>query len=97
MKECCETRRQLAEQFAIAARVYAEVAVAFGSTDLSRDDYIRLSGSALEAQARAHTAFAAFEKHVQLHGCCEAADRPKMGSPKLMIGVTPGFGRLNGS
>jgi hypothetical protein len=67
----CESKRQLAEQFATAARLYAEsVALFTRSADmLSLEQYNRLRKGAEEAQRRAEATGVAFEEHVVLHQC----------------------------
>jgi hypothetical protein len=67
-RRCCEIRRKLAEQFATAARLYAERVVSLAS-NISDVDHARLSKNAHEAQDRSEAAFIAFEEHVRLHGC----------------------------
>ena len=68
-----EIWRTLSEQFATAARLYAEAVAAFSSTPLtvSQDEYNRLRKAAEEAQGRSEAMGMAFEKHVELHqrGC----------------------------
>jgi hypothetical protein len=54
---------------AIAARLYAEIAVNFAVSNLSQEDYIR---RAEEAQNRSEVAFMAYEEHVDLHRCWDA-------------------------
>jgi hypothetical protein len=74
------TRRQLAEQFAIAARLYAD-SVALLTRDngmmpsdkdngmMPSDKYHRLRKAAEEAQRRAELAGKSFEEHVDSHRC----------------------------
>ena len=59
----CELRLQLAEAFAITARLYAEIAVNF-VCDVSQEDYIRLCRRVEEAQERSEAAYAAYEEHL---------------------------------
>jgi hypothetical protein len=66
---CCEVRRQLAETFAIAARLYAEIAVNFGVSGISQEDHMRLCRRAEEARERSQTACVAYEEHVDSHRC----------------------------
>jgi len=68
---CCEIRRQLAEQFAINARLFAEAVVI-----LTRDpavmvpgEYERLCAAAAQAQTRAESAGSRFREHIVSHGC----------------------------
>jgi len=69
---CCELRRQLAEQFAIAARLYAEaVVLVTRDPQVMEGDYQRLCKEVMRAQARAESAGLAFEEHVSLHQCGE--------------------------
>jgi hypothetical protein len=60
---CCDTGRKLAEQFAEAARVYAESVVALTShhADVSWNEYIRLHEAVEEARKRFGIAY---EEHV---------------------------------
>ena len=71
-RSCCEVRRQLAEAFAIAARVYAELAVKFVVSGMSQEDHIRLCRRAEEARERAEAARVAYEEHVNWHRCWDA-------------------------
>lgn len=67
---CCEIRRKLADQFATAARLYAEAVVAFTSPPtISLDEYKRLRKAAEEARKRAETIEVAYEEHVASHRC----------------------------
>jgi hypothetical protein len=67
----CEVRRQLARQFAIAARLYAEAVVMLTRDPgtVSNWDYGRLREAAEQAQARSESTGRAFEKHVDSHKC----------------------------
>ena len=69
---CCEVRRPLAETFAIAARLYAEIAVNLAVSGISHEDYICLCGRAEEARERSQTACAACQEHVDWHRCLDA-------------------------
>lgn len=67
---CCELRRQLAEEFAINARLYAEVVALFTSSHgVSQVRYGELLQKTSEAKIRAEQAQAAFEEHVARHQC----------------------------
>src|SRR5262249_40957787 len=67
---CCEIRRQLGEQFAIAARLYAESAAGLVRNErLSDTQYRRLCDITMQAQVRSEIARGAFHEHVDLHGC----------------------------
>ena len=73
--DCCEVRRLLAEQFAIAARLYAETVVHFTMhAEITQQDYERLRKAAEDAQIRAQCAGATFEEHVASHRCGFAID-----------------------
>jgi hypothetical protein len=67
---CCEVCYQLAEQFAINARLYSEAVVL-----LTRDpamagtEYEELREAAIQAQTRAEAAGIRFEEHVDTHRC----------------------------
>jgi hypothetical protein len=69
MQDCCEIRRQLADQFSISARLYAEAVVNLAVSSISQEEYIRLCRRAKDAQRRAEAASVAFEEHVDLHRC----------------------------
>ena len=66
---CCEIRRTLSEQFATAARLYAEAVAAFSSAPLtvSQDEYNRLRKAAEKARERAEAIGIAFEEHLASH------------------------------
>jgi hypothetical protein len=68
----CELRRQLAETFAITARLFAEIAVSFAGSGISQEDYMRLCQRVEEAQKRSEDAYVAYEEHVDLHRCWDA-------------------------
>jgi hypothetical protein len=66
----CEIRRLLGEQFAIAARVYAEMVVNFTmQSEMTEVDYEQSREAAAEARLRAYAAGLAFEEHVASHRC----------------------------
>jgi len=66
----CLARRELAEQFAISARLFAEAVVMLTRPpDIPHPKYEALRASALEAQHRAEAAAVAFEEHVDTHDC----------------------------
>jgi cytochrome c peroxidase len=68
-----EIWRKLSEEFATAARLYAEVVAAFASSPLTapRAEYDRLRKTAEEALGRSEAIGIAFENHVELQqrGC----------------------------
>jgi hypothetical protein len=77
LRRCCEVRRQLAEQFAIAARLYAETVVDLTTiADIAQADYKRLCEAAEEAQRRSEAACVAFEEHVDSHRCAAYISTP---------------------
>jgi hypothetical protein len=69
MEPGCEQKRKLAEEFAIAARLYAEAAVRLAVSGISRNDFSSLCKITKDAQTRSATAFAALEQHVAWHRC----------------------------
>ena len=72
MTSGCPTRRTLAQQFAISARLYSESAVALATLGKSGVDYNRLRTETIRVQERSETALRAFTEHVDLHHCGEA-------------------------
>jgi hypothetical protein len=69
-KPNCETKRRLADEFATAARLFAEAVVLFTCRDSrSKDEYNRLRNASRAAQEQAEIARIAFEEHVDSHGC----------------------------
>jgi hypothetical protein len=66
---CCTTRRRLAEEFAITARLYAEIVADLSSSRISKEDQNRLPETVRDAQNRAEDAFARFEEHLNSHQC----------------------------
>jgi len=69
----CQMRRELAEQFAISARLYAEAVVMLTRPSVApRRGYEDLRAAAVDAQRRAEGAAAAFEEHVETHNCQSA-------------------------
>ena len=70
MDVCCELRRQLAEQFATAARQYAETVVLLTRNPMkSEQAYNRLLEETRMAHNRSEAAAVAFEGHVASHQC----------------------------
>jgi hypothetical protein len=70
MDASCELRRQLAEQFATAARLYAETVVLLTRNPMkSEQDYNRLLEERKMAHNRSEAAAVAFEAHVASHQC----------------------------
>ena len=66
----CSIRQQLAQEFATAARLYAEAVVLFTSLGtIPNDKYTRLRDAVREAQERAEIARVTFEEHVDSHRC----------------------------
>jgi len=72
MRSSCAIRRKLAEEFAIAARLYAESAIRLASSGAYAIDYACLRDQTIEAQGRPETAFRGFNEHVASHQCGEA-------------------------
>ncbi|HKE21851.1 MAG TPA: hypothetical protein VKB88_05630 [Bryobacteraceae bacterium] len=72
MKLGCPIRQTLAEQFATAARLYAETAVSLATMGKSGADYILLRDKTIEAQEHSTAAFRAFTEHVASHHCSGA-------------------------
>ena len=67
---CCPIARQLAEQFAIAARLYAEAVASLTShIAMSQTEYERLCRAAKDAHRRSEEMGRAFEEHVASHRC----------------------------
>jgi hypothetical protein len=67
----CQTRRELAERFATAARQYSEAVVHFTEFPgkLSQGDYDRLRTAVEKAQVHSERMCYKFEEHVRSHGC----------------------------
>jgi hypothetical protein len=66
---CCAIRRDLSNEFAICARLYAEAVVTLTSGVTSGSNFEKLRVAARRAQERAEIARVAFEEHVAGHGC----------------------------
>jgi|SRR5215469_4825999 len=71
---CCRARLVLANEFAIAARLFAEAVVLFTNHkgDPTGHEYSWLREAARKAQLRAEETRIAFEEHVDSHRCSEA-------------------------
>lgn len=65
----CELRRRLADEFSIAARLYAEIVVRLTTSHASEAGYVHLQRMTREAQQRSQDAFIAFEQHLESHRC----------------------------
>ena len=77
MGRCCEVRRRLAEEYATAARVYAEAVVMLTRNQAnSHIDYSRLREAAEKARERSEATRVAFEEHIDLHQCGTAQKVP---------------------
>ena len=63
----CTIGRKLAEEFALAARLYAESAVRLAFVGKSGIEYSSLRDQTIEAQGRSEAAFRAFNEHVSSH------------------------------
>jgi hypothetical protein len=65
----CQVNRQLADEFSIAARLYAEavVALARNYASLSPDEYGRLKKAVEEAQHRSEAMRIVFQENVESH------------------------------
>jgi hypothetical protein len=70
---CCEIRRELADGFAIAARLYAEAVANLAVAGISPEKYIRLRRRTEDALHRAEAASIAFEEHVASHMCFDGS------------------------
>jgi hypothetical protein len=67
---CCSIHHQLAQEFATAARLYAEAVVLVTSLGaMPNPKYTRLRNDARAAQERAEIARVTFEEHVDSHPC----------------------------
>ena len=62
----------LAEQFAIAARLYVERAVKLAASGGVGINYTRLRDETIQAQERSEIAFRALTEHVASHQCGKA-------------------------
>jgi hypothetical protein len=67
----CPVRRRLGEEFALAARLYAEAVVQLmrDPITMSDRDYQQLHAAVEQARARSEVAGRAFKEHVESHGC----------------------------
>jgi sugar phosphate isomerase/epimerase len=67
----CQTGQDLAGQFAIAARLYAEAVVTLTSNcgKISQDLYDRLTRTVEEAQQHSEASGVAFKEHIESHRC----------------------------
>jgi len=63
----CRKRRELADQFAISARLYAEAVVMLAQA--RGEEFDGLIRSADATRERMEAARMAFEEHVREHGC----------------------------
>jgi hypothetical protein len=67
----CQTRRELAEKFAIAARLYTEAVVKLirEPNTPSSQSYWQLCANLEEAERRSEAAGRALREHIDVHGC----------------------------
>jgi len=70
LREYCEVRRKLSEEFATAARLYSDAVIALTRfRDLPAWQHERFREEVEQAKLRAERAGTAFEEHVLLHRC----------------------------
>ena len=69
LRASCPLRRDLANEFAIAARLHAEAVVSLTSSVLDRAEFDRLRRAAKQAQERSEAARTRFEDHLMMHNC----------------------------
>ena len=67
VKPCCELMQDLAQEFATAARLYAEAVVVLTTQSTNRKDFEHLSRQAKDALERVEEARMLFEAHVISH------------------------------
>jgi hypothetical protein len=73
--KCCQTLRQLGEQFSLNARLYAEAVVHLTRLKtMQPEEYSRLRETAHKAHERAERARVAFEEHLLAHKCMAIGD-----------------------
>lgn len=67
----CNDRRKLAEQFALAAREYAEAVARLVQHEgpPSHAEYSTLRSAMIETQERCESAGVEFQQHVEAHDC----------------------------
>ncbi len=72
----CPIRRKLAEEFAIATRLYSEAVVALtnNQTLTPRNEFEKLRLAKEEKRQRSETERVAFNAHVDSHGCVSGDD-----------------------
>ena len=82
---CCETSRRFSEEFATAARLYAEAVVVLTSTSgaTSRRDFNHLCKAVEVARRRCEKMSALYEEHVEMH-CREKTKTTKLRSLDLV-------------
>jgi len=69
LQTCCPIRRNLVEQFAIAARLHAEAVVVLSHAVPAVVDFAESCNAVEQARQECETAGAAFREHVATHGC----------------------------
>jgi hypothetical protein len=79
---CCRTRQELAEEFAVAARLFSEAVVSLAGHigGMSDGEFNRLRTAAKTMQERAEAARVAFEEHVDSHRCALTSRRSQIAS-----------------
>ena len=65
----CRARRELADQYAISARLYAETVVLLTRNPTTGQKFEGLCRTAHEVWDRMEAARLAFEEHARTHGC----------------------------
>ena len=71
LQTCCPIKRNLGEQFAIAARQYAEAVVVLSRPIAAAADFEESCGAVEQARQQCEAAGLVFQEHVTTHGCWE--------------------------
>jgi hypothetical protein len=76
---CCNDRRRLAEQFAVAAREYSEAVtrLVLHEGPSTQAEFSTLRSVLIEAQERCERAGVEFEQHVASHDCDVFSKKPR--------------------
>jgi hypothetical protein len=82
---CCNDRRRLAEQFAVAAREYSEAVtrLVLHEGPPTHAEFSTLRSVLTEAQERCESAGVEFEQHVATHDCGVSTNKSRLATAAL--------------
>jgi hypothetical protein len=90
LQKCCPKSRDLGEQFALAARLYAEAVVVLTRAVPAMADFEESCGAVEQARQECDEAGAAFRDHITTHGCWNYSPDVSVSNGGVPNGNVPG-------